>query len=278
MSRHAVDGLIARAEWEIVFRGAFRLAGTPFTFDQTLMAACLAAGPGAVASHRSAAYLHGLPGLARWVEVTVAPARQPKIRDVLVHRSGLDPTDRRELRGIPVTSAVRTLIDLAATLSGERMERLLDHALAHRLVGRVELSGGLDRLGRSGRKGAGVVAALLAARPETSRPIGSEFEADLLRALRSAGLPEPIPQFRVNLPNGEERFLDFAYPEVMLAIEADSYTWHAARLAWEADRERNNQLVAVGWSFLPLTWGAVRYDPKGVARKVRDSLNTRRAG
>ncbi len=95
---------------------------------------------------------------------------------------------------------------------------------------------------------------------------------------RRPSLPEPISQFRVTLPSGEERFLDFAYPEVKLAIEADSYTWHAARRSWEEDRERNNELVALGWSFLPLTWSAVRYDPAGVARKVRDSLKTRRAG
>jgi len=269
VSGHAVDGLLARGEWEVVFRGAFRMAGTRRTFDQTLIAACLAAGPGAVASHRSAAYLHGLAGLARWVEVTVPPTRQPRIRNVLVHRSGLDPRDRRELRGIPATSAARTLIDLAGSLTRERLERVLDHALAHRVVGRAELAGGLDRLGRAGRKGAGALAALLDDRPETSRPIGSEFEADLFL---------PMPQFRVTLPSGEERFLDFAYPEVKLAIEADSYTWHAARRSWEEDRERNNELVALGWSFLPLTWSAVRYDPAGVARKVRDSLKTRRAG
>ena len=278
MSGHAVDGLLARGAWEVVFRGAFRMVGTRRTFDQTLIAACLAAGPGAVASHRSAAYLHGLAGLARWVEVTVPPTRQPRIRNVLVHRSSLDPGDRRDLRGIPATSAARTLIDLAGTLSGERLERVLDHALAHRVVGRAELAGGLDRLGRAGRRGAGALAALLDDRPETSRPIGSEFEADLFRAVRAAGLPEPMPQFRVTLQSGGERFLDFAYPEVKLAIEADSYTWHAARRSWEEDRERNNDLVALGWSFLPLTWSAARYDPAGVARKVRDSLKTRRAG
>jgi very-short-patch-repair endonuclease len=88
----------------------------------------------------------------------------------------------------------------------------------------------------------------------------------------------PVPQFREVLPGGDERFLDFAYPEVKLAIEADSYLWHASREAWERDRERNNELVALGWSFLPLTWSVVRYRPAEAARQVQDSLETRRAG
>jgi very-short-patch-repair endonuclease len=204
--------------------------------------------------------------------------RQARVKEVLVHRSRLEPADCAAVRGIPVTSVARSLIDLAGCVSEERLERLLDHALVNRLVRRIELTERAEALGRAGRKGAGVLAALLEARPESRRPMGSEFEGRLFRALEAARLPVPVPQFRVVLPGGDERFLDFAYPEVKLAIEADSYLWHASREAWERDRERNNELIALGWSFLPLTWSVVRYRPAEAARQVQDSLETRRAG
>jgi len=36
-------------------------------------------------------------------------------------------------------------------------------------------------------------------------------------------------------------------------MEADSYLWHASLADWQRDRARNNELIALGWSILPLT-------------------------
>ncbi len=54
---------LANGRWETLHPAVYRLAGTPATWHQGLMAACLAAGPGAVASHRSAGTLWRLDGL-----------------------------------------------------------------------------------------------------------------------------------------------------------------------------------------------------------------------
>ena len=281
LSSREIETRLARGEWIWRFKATFCLAGMPETPEQTFAAARLAAGDDALVSHRSAAALWSLPGVPRWVEVCVPRPRKVAVAGITVHRAILQlPDDAATAKGIPVKSVARTLIDLAGTVSEERLGRLLDYALVNRLVQRAELAERAASLGRPGRRGAGVLAALLDARPEAaeSRPIGSEFEAKLLRALRAARLPLPEAQFRVALPCGDERFLDFAYPEVRLAIEADSYLWHASREAWERDRQRNNELVALGWSFLPLTWDLVRYKPAEAARQVHDSLQTRRAG
>jgi hypothetical protein len=66
-----------------------------------------------------------------------------------------------------------------------------------------------------------------------------------------------LAQYRVLIPDGSEVFLDFAYPDVKLAVEADSYLWHASLAAWQRDRARNNDVVALGWSILPLTYDLV---------------------
>jgi very-short-patch-repair endonuclease len=108
--------------------------------------------------------------------------------------------------------------------------------------------------------------------------MGSEFEAGLFRALRDAGLPLPQPQYRVLMPDGGLVYLDFAYPEVKLAIEADSFIWHASLVAWQRDRARNGELVALGWSILPITYDLVMCNPAEAARRVGSSLEIRRAG
>jgi very-short-patch-repair endonuclease len=238
------------------------------------MAGCLAAGPGAVASHRAAAALFGMPGVPRWVEVTVPESRRVQLEGVTAHRARLlTPQDIGAVKGIPVTRAARTIVDLADVYSTAKLGPMLDYALVQRLLRREEL------VGRSaGRRGTGVLAVLLDERPDLVRPMGSDFEVGLFRALREAGLPLPVPQYRVLMPDGSEVFLDFAYPGVRLALEADSYLWHASLAAWQRDRARNGEVVAMGWSILPITWDLVMFHPAEMARRVRGALETRRAG
>jgi very-short-patch-repair endonuclease len=147
---------------------------------------------------------------------------------------------------------------------------MLDYALARRLVTRAQVEARA-----TGRKHDDVLRELLDERPATARPMGSEFEACLFRGLREAGLPLPIAQYRVLMDDGSEVFLDFAYPDVMLAIEADSYLWHASLADWQRDRARNNELIALGWSILPLTYDLVVHHATEAARQVRGARASR---
>jgi hypothetical protein len=149
---------------------------------------------------------------------------------------------------------------------------MLDYALAYRLVTRAQLEARA-----AGRKHDDVLRQLLDERPATARPMGSEFEACLFRGLQEAGLPLPVPQYRVLMDDGSEVFLDFAYPDVKLAIEADSYIWHASLADWQRDRARNNELITFGWSILPLTYDLVVHVPAEAARQVARALENRRA-
>ncbi len=212
-----------------MFQGVYRLAGVRTTWEQGVMAGCLAAGPDAVASHRSAAALHGMPGAPRWVEVMVPRPHQVRVEGVIAHRTRLLASeDVGRPKGIPATTPARTIADLARIYPATKVGPMLDYALARRLVTRAQLEARA-----TGRKHDDILRELLDERPATAWPMGSEFEACLFRALREAGLPLPVAQYRVLMPDGGEVFLDFAYPDVLLAIEADSYLWHAslARLA-----------------------------------------------
>ncbi|MEA2565692.1 MAG: hypothetical protein QOD49_869, partial [Actinomycetota bacterium] len=166
--------------------------------------------------------------------------------------------------------AGRTIADLAGVYSKGRLGPMLDYAHAQRLVTRAEMEARA-----TGRRHDDVLRELLDERPATARPMGSEFEACLFRALRDAGLPLPKAQYRVLMTDGSEVFLDFAYPEVMLAIEADSFVWHATLADWQRDRARNGELVELGWSILPITYDLVMRNRREVARRVGRALEAR---
>jgi very-short-patch-repair endonuclease len=173
-------------------------------------------------------------------------------------------------RRLPVTSVARTLIDLAAVLPGSQLEAVLDHALAHRLVALAHVRNRLEALGTRGRAGAGTLATLIAARAG-SRP-RSTPERQLEKLLRGSGLPLALREHPVRLPGGREVRIDFAFPTAMLAVEVDSYVHHSSLGDWSRDRERNGELIALGWRILPVTPRAIAEDPGAVLERIARAL------
>jgi hypothetical protein len=92
------------------------------------MGAVLACGPGAVLSHASAAALWDVWfNAAHWIDVST-PRTGRRSRDpIRVHRpralTGDEVTNRHR---IPVTTAARPVLDMAASLSPTRLENVLD--------------------------------------------------------------------------------------------------------------------------------------------------------
>ncbi|MEO7442782.1 MAG: type IV toxin-antitoxin system AbiEi family antitoxin domain-containing protein, partial [Acidimicrobiales bacterium] len=160
-----------------VHTGVYRMAGAPVTWEQSVLAAVLAAGDGAVASHRSAARLWGLHDNDA-VEITVPYAKLPRLRGVVVHRSrDLAPRWTSRRRAVLVTTPARTLVDLGAVLARRLVEDALDRALAARLLTVAAVEHALDELGGSGRQGAGVIRTIL-----DRRALGAERPDGLLEA------------------------------------------------------------------------------------------------
>lgn len=245
LSRHAIDWVTASGRAAALYPGVYLLAGHTPDWPAPLMAACLATG--GVASHRAAAHLHGLLDTA-YLELTVPLSSRPRLPGV--RRADLARADIDRSGAIPRTRVARTLIDLAAVDSALAAEAL-DTALSGRLVTTDYVRRRLETLGRQGRKGAGALIRLLADGPARAE---STFERRLLRLLQDAGLPRPMPQYEVTLGDGRQVRLDFAYPPVLLAIEADSFRHHSSRRDWARDRIRNRELTAMGWRILPATW------------------------
>ena len=67
--------------------------------------------------------------------------------------------------------------------------------------------------------------------------------------------------------------VDFAYPDIKLAIEAEGYRWHSSRARWERDLERRNELTALGWRVIHVTWA--EFDAPAEGRCSTDHLGAR---
>ncbi|MDQ3642804.1 MAG: type IV toxin-antitoxin system AbiEi family antitoxin domain-containing protein, partial [Actinomycetota bacterium] len=209
LSRNVVDHRRDNGLLIVVHPGVYRIAGCPPTWHQRIIAATLAAGPGAVASHRAAGYLHRLAGIDPRAEVTVGRQRAPRTEGLVVHRlASLTAGDVEVRNGIARTRPAATIIALAAVVPASLLEAALDDALVRGLVSCAQVQSRLDAAGHQGRKGAASIGNLLAVRRAGPGWTQSEFERRLFALLRRSGLPLPVPQFEVRLPDGRRAFLD----------------------------------------------------------------------
>jgi hypothetical protein len=222
-----------------------------------------------VASHRCAAYLWKFRKFERSaVEVLVASGHTPKLSGLTVRRTGrLDLAERTHIGVIPVTSQARSLLDLAV-LTPALVEGALDGALHRRRLSLRTMERTLQRAGER-HPGHRVLAPLVAARVAGRRPTESELEDDLLAVIRRYGLPEPVPQYPCR-----GRRIDFAYPELVLGIEANSVTAHAAKEDVQRNAEKANDLL--DWWILYFTYDDVHGAPTEVVRRIDDARARRR--
>ncbi len=263
-----VRARLGSGRWASVHRSVYRICGAPLTEVQMLLAAVLAAGAGATASHRAAAWLWGLQD-ELCVEVTVPPNRSPKLGAVAVHRPHLEPQAISCRRGVPVTNPLRTLLDLAAVPDDQRVEQALDRGLARRLFNLAAVEAELARHGGRGRRGTARLRLCLAQRGAGPERPPSMLESRMQRLLLAARLPAPRREHRVL---GGRYRLDFAWPEAGLAVEVDGYSSHSSLVAFQEDRTRQNALVAAGWTVLRFTWKDLWEQPAAVTHRLEQAL------
>ncbi len=126
VSPQAMARLADAGHLERVRHGVYRVAGAPPGPSDPLRAAWLAIEPGLghgerlagevveVVSHRSAAQLYRLGDVdADRVEFTSPERRQPRDRAVRFHHGSVPPQEWTLVEGLPVTTALRTITDLA---------------------------------------------------------------------------------------------------------------------------------------------------------------------
>lgn len=266
LTRKQLEGRLASGRLVVVRRGVYRFAGAPRGRWHDLRAACLAAGPAAVASHRSAAELWALRGIvADRPEITVPAPMWVRLPGVRSHQSSRLPPCRVVSRdGIPVTTPARTLADLSGCVSPRFLAFLVDQSLRRKLTDLGTLREVHDEL--DGRvRGLDALLAALEARQPGYEPGDSRGELELAALLVRAGLPAPVHQHQV-AAGGTVYLLDLAYPDRRLGVEYDGWEVHGTRSAFEHDRARDNALAAAGWTILRYTSGMSREQLMDAAR------------
>ena len=258
-----------------ILPGVYRVAGAPDSWHQRVSAAQKWAGPASAVSGRSAAALWGLNGFARdLIEVTSTRRVPAPATWLRVHVASLPPGDVRTREGIVVTSPERTLFDLAARVSSAAIESAIDDAVARGLttIDRiVDFTMGYRRCGRPGSRRMGDVLKEMAG----EAPSAGKFERKLFRVLADHGVRTPVRQHPVSV-EGQRFYLDFAYPDLMLGVEAHSRKHHRDNLDdWERDQARHAALSRAGWMILYITWRRLQDRPAQVARDVASTLRTR---
>lgn len=261
LSAKQVQGRLASGAWERVFPRVFRVVGAPVGWRQSLRALCLWAGTGFALSHRTAAELHRLSRFrAQRLELSVT-RHLVRPGACVVHE--VQPFGRGEvevLQGLPVTSATRTLFDLAS-LDDVRLDDLrasVDQALREKKTSVERLEVSLARC--AGHRGAGRMRRILVELQGGGGPTESELEARVLELIRGAGLPVPERQ-RTVIVGGRLRRVDFRYPGARVIVEADGYAYHSNVIAFEKDRQRRNSLITAGYEVLQWTWKALEERP-----------------
>jgi hypothetical protein len=210
--------------WRRLHSGVYVLSSAPVTKRQLWFAATLTA-PGSVLSHGSAGSCHGFYRFERPYEIitrTGQGGRQRRGR-LLIFRSKTLTGNTTRRAGIPITTAERTLIDLAPGLDAKRLGRAFREAmrLERTTIRRVLRS--LDsHPGRPGTPALGALARRYAEIPYARAR--SDAEARALEVLHDAGLPLPAVNVRVG---GEEA--DFVWFERRLILEIDGPQYHRFR-------------------------------------------------
>jgi very-short-patch-repair endonuclease len=247
----------------LLHRGVYRIGlyDGPHT---GVMAAVLACGSGAFASHRTAAALWELlPGDA-WllVDVTV-PGRDAGRRPGIHCRrvAGMLPEELTRQHGVPVTTPTRTLLDLAGV--GLR-PRVLEQAVAKaERLGLTTAAALLAALEWHGPRPGVRLLRSIATRSDGRMFVRSEAEEQLLALVRRGGLPAPEVNGRVA---GHE--VDFAWVVQRLIVEVDGYAFHGGRSSFESDRRRDLELAAAGFRVIRVSWRQITREPHAVLGRI----------
>ena len=228
------DGLLRR-----VHKGVYAIGHVAPSDDADWMAAVLAGGPGSVLSHRCVAHALGVVrGQPPPLEITVPTLDHRRRPGIIIHRvATLDPRDTSILRGIPITTVPRTLLDIAPSTPPEALARACHEAWIKHRTRPEHVEACIARNPR--KRGIRKLRAALG-----SDVVLSDLERGFLNLLRRHRLPLP----RTNVAHGGDK-VDCHWPALNLTIELLSFRYHATRHGFEADvaRRRRSGHVAYTW-------------------------------
>lgn len=235
-----------------VLRGVYVDTHIADSVDLRVRAAALVVTPSHVVVDRTAAWLLGIDALS-WAEHDALPPVEAIATggNAPSRRSGVDAGSRDlgsgdviRLRGITVTTPLRTSMDLGCRLKRREAYAVMNQFARLHSVGAAEIAPNLPRFrGRRGVIQMRELTQYLEPRLESPR------ESWLLLAILDANLPRPQVQCVVQAGSNTYR-LDLAYARARVAVEYDGAEHHSSSQAALHDRQRRRELERIGWRFV----------------------------
>ena len=249
IGRRAVDTLKRRGRLRLVGQGVLVSTSWPDTLEHRMAVACAATG--GVVCFPTAGIVWEMRKTPRIPDVCVAIAEGRRIDPIpgvrILRSCNLPECDIvRRADGIAVTSPPRTAFDAAWTLSNDDLESLIEHGIHRGYFTLATLWALGRRVRQRGRPGSARFGEVLTARDPAHRPVESDYELRLERALRRRGFPRLARQCRLEIAPGRVIHPDFGLPEIGFFVEVDHLTWHGGRLATDYDCQRDLEIEALG--------------------------------
>jgi very-short-patch-repair endonuclease len=176
--------------------------------------------------------------------------------------------DRALVGGFPVTSASRTVIDLAALgVTPELLGNAIDSAVRDGHSSPAFLRRRLAALRGSGRRGVQLLDALM-----LDAGGHTYLERRFLQLLREAGLPRPRCQVVHRRDGRTVARVDFEFVPHPLVVEVSGRRGHVTEADRLRDAKRRNELQLAGIVVVELLSSTVLGDPAAAVAEVRRAL------
>lgn len=260
---------VARGSLTRLHRGVYAVGHRRLRPAARSLAAVLAVGPDAVASHRDAAWLHGLrPGNHTRADVSTT-RRIRSTPDIRVHRTTvLTPADVTTVNRIPATTVARALVDLAGVVPADHLLKAINEAERHRSFDLRAVEAAAERTRQRAGGGHRALEAALRLHRERGLELTRIATEDLFSAFVDArGFPRPELNAIVD---GEE--VDACWRDARVIVELDGWRSHGTHRAGERDREKTNGLLLRGWVVLRYTHRQLLREPERLARELAVAL------
>jgi hypothetical protein len=240
LSAAAVAHALAAGRLVRVEQGVFALPPVLDHDEWGLWMGATLTAPGTVLSHESAASAWGLMRRGRLVTVTRPGSGGPRRHGgVLVFRSSTLEGECTALRGLPIASVPRTVLDLAGRSSERALARAVREAVRLKLTTVEAIA---DCVGRHpGRRGSRRLLAVLtrySGLPLERARSGAEVRA--LEVLRAAGYALPRLNIRIA---GEEADLSWAGNRVLVEVDGGPFHLDAGE-----DARKRARWEGAGWT------------------------------
>jgi Transcriptional regulator, AbiEi antitoxin len=268
--------LVRRGRLVRIGRGVYVLAATANAFSATpegqhvlrAAAAVVQAGEGAVVSHRSAAVIHGIDLVRRPSDVTISgrpSGGRHATAGVHLYTTPLPPEHVTRKLGLPVTTAARTVIDLARTLTFADGVAAADSAIRKGFASKSQLRALLATCSRR----PGVIQARRVV--EFANGLAESVLESIARvAFDALGLPPPRLQVWIPSASGEPiGRVDFYWEDYKTIAEVDGAMKYEDPSRARAQLLRDKRLREAGYQVVHLTWQDISIRPAEAAASIR---------